>query len=1002
MRAKLFALAAALIAAAVAAFFLLDSGGGDEAPPTDVGRRDQGREAEEPDRDELAGVSAAEREAARTVAEAPVGPRLGSGAIGDDHPWAGQLAGVTGRLVEEDGSPVAGLPVELMEVDVTSLLKTEHSPLGLDSPDVDSAVSGEDGRFVLDGARISAYHALSIGRGTGRAQLRLVDQALENGQRTDLGDIVLPAFATIVGTVIDEDGEPVEGARIRALPVPRIVMDVGTLDVREGVSVFAHEPEDPIEESFVFDVPDRVFTYLERLPIPTTYSGEDGTFRLEGVMPGSVSGGADAAGHVAAVFGQIDLEAGDEHDVGELELLFGRDVTGRVVDLAGEGVAGADVLVGATLAMAPVAILQPAGVSDDDGYFSIEGIPETGQLVAVARRTSNDSWAPAQAQGLSTNIEVKLPTAYPVTVRLNDAEGEPVPGAEIILRSNEDTNQMMQMVFAMEMLRGEAPQPAPSREVEPGVYEVDRVTFGSWQVEANAPGFADAYGTVNHTSEGTSLTMTMSRGKMLRVTALDGATGEPVANAHVALVGPRGMMFDAYESAFTDETGVTELGPLSDTWYEDMTSNGRGFMNGVSVVAEHPKFGKALQAVNQDSAEVALEMPVSCTVQGRVHWGGEDPSAVYMLALRHQEREKPMVQMMEPPRTSVSNLTGHFRFTGVAPGTYMLTVMERYFDGDPIKLIVDQKEPTLIEDRQIVVEVGEPTFVDVELSPSGEGPKGAFVGRITSNGGPLAGLTVEVRSGGDTIEEIVTDGAGEFETQEYPVMERYRVRISGEVPQPDGSLKDQEIFSERRRPKSGEPDRIDIDLTYSAIVVQVVDAGTGAPKANIRASLSKADRRRWRGQTGGQIDPSGADGMLNILLPDNDEYRLTLEGEDIAKTTVDIDASRIVGAAPHMTVRVESAVPCSGTIVLPDGDDTNWFRVVRATGEEPEGFGNPDDEIGWFSADEEDDTFSVPGMLPGQYRAQLWNGPGGFRTVEFELGPNGDTGLVLDFANAGR
>jgi len=1000
MRAKLFALAAVVVAAAVAAFFLLDSGGGDEVPPTDVGRRDQGREAVTPEADELAGVSAAERAAARTVAEAPVGPKLGAGAIGEDHPWAGELAGITGRLVEEDGTPVAGLPVELMEVDITSILKTEHSPLGLDSPDVDSAVSGEDGRFVLDGARISAYHALSIGRGTGRAQLRLIDQALENGKRTDLGDIVLPAFATIVGTVIDEDGEPVEGARIRALPVPRIVMDVGTLDVREGVSVFAHEPEDPIEESFVFDVPDRVFTYLERLPIPTTYSGEDGTFRLEGVMPGSVSGGADAAGHVAAVFGQIDLEAGDEHDVGELELLFGRDVTGRVVDMAGEGVAGAEVLVGATLAMAPVAIMQPAGVADDDGYFSMEGIPETGQLVAVARRTANDAWTPAQAQGLSTNIEVKLTTAHPVTVRLSDAEGEPVEDAEIVLRSNEDEGQMMEMMFAMEMLRGEAPQPAPSREVEPGVYEVDRVTFGSWQVEATAPGFADALGNVNHTSEGTSLSMTMSRGKMLRITALDGATGEPVADAHVALVGPRGMMFDAYESAFTDETGVTELGPLSDTWYEDMTSGARGFLNGVSVVAEHPKFGKALQAVNQESIDVTVQMPVACTVQGRVHWGGEDPSAVYMLALRHQESEQPMLQMMEPPRTSVSNLTGHFRFTGVAPGTYMLTVMERYFDGDPIKLIVDQKEPTLIEDRQIVVEVGEPTYVDVELSPSGEGPRGAFVGRITSNGGPLTGLQVTVSKGGDTVEELMTDGAGEFRTEEYPVMERYRVEISGEIPQPDGSLKEQEIFSEWRRPRSGEPDRIDIDLTYSTIVVQVVDAGSGAPVANVRASLTKTGGRRWRNRSGGDIEPSGADGMLNVLLPDKDEYRLTLEGEGIAKTTVDIDASKIVGAAPHMTVRVQAAVPCSGTVVLPEGDNA-WFRIVRATDEEPQGFGNQEDTIGWFGADEEDGTFTVPGMLPGEYRAQLWNGPGGFRTVEFELGPNGDTNLVLDFVNAG-
>jgi len=399
------------------------------------------------------------------------------------------------------------------------------------------------------------------------------------------------------------------------------------------------------------------------------------------------------------------------------------------------------------------------------------------------------------------------------------------------------------------------------------------------------------------------------------------------------------------------------------------------------------------------ATDVALEMPVACTVQGRVHWAGENPSAAYMLALRHKESDDPMVQMVEPPRTAISNLTGHFRFTGVAPGTYMLTVMERYFDGDPIALIVSQEEPTMIDDRQILVEVGEPNFVDVELSPSGEGPKGSFVGRITSNGGPLAGLEVEVEEGGEVIESTTTNGAGGFETQPYSVMERYRVRIAGQIPQPDGSLKQQEIFNERRRPRSGDPERIDIDLTYSAIVVRVVDARTGEPLAGVRANLYDSERQWRRSSVGGDIEPSSSDGLLNVVLPSDEEYRLRLERDGVATTDVTVTASMIKGSAPHVTFELQAAVPCSGTIVVANGNRTRFWlnRIVSEGDADGEG---ESEFVGTHSADEEDMTFEVKGLMPGRYRASLWTGPGGVRNVDFELGPNGDQNLVLDFENA--
>lgn len=41
--------------------------------------------------------------------------------------------------------------------------------------------------------------------------------------------------------------------------------------------------------------------------------------------------------------------------------------------------------------------------------------------------------------------------------------------------------------------------------------------------------------------------------------------------------------------------------------------------------------------------------------------------------------------------------------------------------------------------------------------------------------------------------------------------------------------------------------------------------------------------------------------------------------------------------------------------------------------------------------------FSVEGLIPGAYRAETWTGSKGMIQVEFNLGPNGDENLVLDF-----
>lgn len=947
--------------------------------------------AEEPTRDDtsadLVGVQGSNDDLDRAAVDASL--LADEVPVEGAHPWAGQLAGVTGRIVEEDGAPVVGMRVELLEIDLSNIMKVEHSAMGLDAPELGEAFTDEEGRFLIDGARRNAYHAFNIGRGTGRATIRFIENALEHGELTDVGDIVLPAYGTLVGTVIDEDGEPVGGARVRALPIPEMIVQSGVLDLREGSVVAGGEDDD---RKMAFDVPRRVFQLYERLPVPTTYSAADGTFRLEGVMPGTISGGADYPKHVGAPFGPIELSAGEEHDVGELELLFGREVTGKVTDGAGRPVAGVEVAAGALNPLFPAGLMQPAGVTDDLGNYSIEGIPEEGRLMGIARRTKSESWTVAEGSGASDVVDIVLPTATPVLVKLRDAEGEPITGGKIMFEARGGDNDMMRGMMAMSMLEGTKPEPAKSREIEPGNYEIERVTYGEWSIEAEAPGYAPAYGQVNHTGEGTNATLTMSRGNVIRVTVTDEATGELVRNAHAMLMAPKGVFVDSYAGGFTNAEGVTELGPLSSTFLKDVQT-GESFFGGVSVAVEHPRHGTAYVDVAEELAfvegaiDVAVALPASCTLNGRVSWAGENPPGLYMILLRHVE-EDPKLQMTSPPRTALTNHEGRFRFTGVAPGKYRATIMERWLEGDPISLIIDQKEPRVLDDRALDVEVDAENFLDVQLSPEGAGPTGSFAGRVTANGAGVPDLKVEVR-GLDEDLELTTNSLGEFETPQISTMKRVGIRISGPVPMDDGELVDQEVYDDWDRPEADQVTRIDIDLDFQKLEVSVVDKTTGQPVAGANVALRGKGRRSWRGGTDTTTNDKG---MARVVLPDDEERTLQIKKEGYGTLRLEVDGNN---GGDVLVVELQPAVVCKGTVILPEGrsSDRAWFRVDS-------GGGRGD---GWQQADSEDLSFEVKGLMPGTYQAEMWGGPaGGMLKVEFELGQNGDEDLVLDFSNPMR
>ena len=140
--------------------------------------------------DDLVDIEGREVEAAPTREIASVAT-LAAESVEADHPWAGMLAGLTGRLVEADGTAVVGMRIELIEADSSLLFGAEHGALGATELEIGECFTDTEGRFLFEGARDGSFHAFNIDRGGGRATLRFVEQSVEHGSLTDVGDLSL-------------------------------------------------------------------------------------------------------------------------------------------------------------------------------------------------------------------------------------------------------------------------------------------------------------------------------------------------------------------------------------------------------------------------------------------------------------------------------------------------------------------------------------------------------------------------------------------------------------------------------------------------------------------------------------------------------------------------------------------------------------------------------------------------------------------------------------------
>ena len=901
--------------------------------------------------------------------------------VATDDSWASELGGVTGRVVEEDGTVVEGISIALLQVDAGALISGDWAAFGESGGDLvlARARTDEEGRFRLNGAYDASYHGLGIDLRGPRCSLRVVDTQLHHGEVTDLGDIVLAAGCTVFGRVVDEQGTPIANARVRIAPAPPEGLDqaiaVNVQDVRSdcavGISMFVHDRM----SSPVVEPPPLVRRHLDDMPFPTMTTDVEGKYRFEGAPIGSLVLGVDRPGSLGVL--RLETTTLGEVEFDDAVLTAGRTAEGVVFDMEGEPIVGAEVMAGSEFA-GVATILQPAGRTDEDGEFSVTGLPPDGNLMAVARRQRDEPWVGVIAP-TSDELEIELETVFRAVVNVVDLAGTPLSGCVVEVVPDYPADSTMRFARMFEML-GSDERPTRFQEVEPGVYACDELAPGLYEVRARPKLLSSARATFTLEPGGPVPTVRCEQGERLALHVRDAVTGEPVSRARASVIRPSLELFRAVAAGRTDRDGNLDLGPFSLAESERGPS-GRVRNWEAQLLVQHPRYADATIDVlsGMQVAEVALQP--GGEVRGRIVWGQDPPQRIYMLTMDRQYDDEGVLEAFTPPRLGRSGIDGSFRFSNLVAGVYRLQVYERWLEGEPLALMMSDPQPVLVH-REDEVEVipGTPLDLTIDLSPDGNGQTASLEGLVRLDGRPLEGAKVRVHSIGPGA-RATTDADGRYVTQGFLVMkDSVRVTVTGEI---DGN--DVRLHTDTIEPVPGSVSRLDVDAQSRSIVVRVLKKGTGLAIPEAKISIS--------GSSGSNSDVETDElGEARVLFVGSREQQITVRAEECSplKRPIALDEVEADGV---LEIELSPSVPCAGECDLTPLDFTQiQSAYLSLSGDGYREFKQLD------AADIRDDgraAFTFDGTGPGTYRASFYIDGDWREGAELEIPEDGSEDLVI-------
>lgn len=637
---------------------------------------------------------------------------------------------VRGRVVDEQGKPVAGAEVHALGLEF----------FGSPSARLRETESDADGLFEV--SAVTPGQTWIRVRHDEFQDLLSAPFDLADGEARDHGDLVLDQGLAIAGTVVFPDGAPATGTQVLVVP-----------DLSENLTGGPTDPRAYIGAGNDATVDDR------------------GAFRITGTGPGPWS-----------VTAQLLVEDGQEGGLApgrwtavrdvvrapseELDLILAPPVhvSGEVLDGAGEPVAAFEI----NAARAGSQWYMPPSEERRETFESEDG------RFQMTNLRSGDWTFTAEAEGYARSAEVTLalPTEKQLAfalyrpVRLAgqvfDPDGRPVAGAEV--------SKELEGIEAIEAMQGRSDWPAARSDAE-GRFALEGLMPGAGSVVAKKDGFAPSKAVAFELAEGEEqpdVVLTLRRGATLSGEVY-GGDGEPAAGCMIIIQMPT---LQERRMTNTDSDGnFIEHSLTPGQWHvqafpgiESLQSETGEALDQATLIAALKM--TTVELVDEGEEHVVLGEPPAdpVKVHGRVTLAG-DPVTDSVISFVPTDGGG-----MELLKIEFLDAEGRYAVQLDEPGDYLVTIQTGAAGSQ-----------NSIEFRRTIPS-GEEYELDFEM------PLGRISGRVRGPDGkpfPEARVTLNMEGGlvfgtlfGGQYDETVTDANGDYDIL-YLRPGRYAVAAGG-------------------------------------------------------------------------------------------------------------------------------------------------------------------------------------------------------------------------------
>ncbi len=930
----------------------------------------------------------------------------------DDPEIQAGLSGFRGRVVDFRKTAVADCGVRIFRVAQDSILP-ENVDLFADEPTVmPQYIAGDtrtaaDGTFAITGVWPRGFYVMFAGIDTDAPMHQLLTRTPSPGEIVDLGDVVLPDAGVISGIVVDEEGEGVAGALVRAVDLPGTIASFFPAERfdPEG-AVLIREPNSPVR---VIEMPKWAKRVFEDLPIPSTTTGSDGSFRLVGVVPGSNFFAVTARTFLAEVKPSVIVRAGQEKNLGRVRIRHGEELAGRVLDSKGEPVADAEVFAGSTISMVPFDLAQRVGSTDAEGRFRAEGFAP-GKVTVAARRGRGHAWVLAEPQPVLGDVVVTLPATLNALATVRLADGKPATEARFKLlqgRAGDGAAEMSVMgvvppIDLRDRLQkvggGDGDSSGQTGQTgQTGQWRIDNLLPGRYTLIVDAPGHAVGFSAFTIEATDASVTLELQAKKEF-VVVVHGPTGEPIRNATIHAMGRgAGSMFDMpLNCGRTGDDGRLVVDKIQ--------------AETVRVTADHPKWGMVHGEVKWGE-ELLLRMQTPGAMHGVITENGKPPAAGELTATIEPRRNGPRGALDDMPQLQALGLDGTFTVRAMQPGEYRVGLVKALeamrSPGGIFAMAQDMFMANRLPRETATVVSGQTTEVHLEAGEQPiDGPTANLSGTITVDGKIGAGYAVLASHKGRRF-SARADARGQFDFGLVPAgeLEVGLLPPAGETMIPGGGG---QLWTAQITVQSAEAKVLNIDVNTGSIGGFVSDAA-GAPVAGAQVvaegQVGKSGNRNSNGNNRlYQFTMSDAQGTFRLSPLAEGTWKISVRnrGDNDGRAEVEgvvVNAgSAIEGLRLQLvpSIRVEGRVDVS----VFGGDKINWswmaFHKLPENGAADQ-YGDHVDGVG---IDRDTGKFSTTDLKAGTYRVRLHAGleKGGHKTWycgDLVVLPGGATDLVL-------